>query len=360
MIFGLERDDFVSEKTWETESERIFSKNWVCAGRVETLLSKESTSCFRTVQIGNYDIILLRDDQGKLKAFHNTCRHRGTRLVDDEFGPLKNCSVTCPYHSWTYNADGTLIGAPNMREVNDFDASQFGLKPVPCFDWCGFVMLNPGKAEAQFTHDFAAIIRRMQSWNMDSLQCKQTLRYEVNANWKLIFQNYSECYHCPTVHPDLNRLTPYRESSNDLEEGPFLGGPMQLSEGIETISTDGKHIGVPLPGLDDQQRRLVYYYTLFPTMFLSPHPDYVMAHEIHPRQRDKTEILCHFLSSPSTTNASIERAVEQWDEVNQQDWKVCEWTQRGIESPAYTPGPYSNLEPMLIAFDEYYRSIMLD
>ncbi|MGB1925560.1 MAG: aromatic ring-hydroxylating oxygenase subunit alpha [Rubripirellula sp.] len=360
MIFGLERDDFVSEAVWEKESARIFSASWLCAGRLETLFHAATKDTVRTIQIGKNDIILIYQQDGTIRAYHNLCRHRGTRLVAEETRPLKNSCITCPYHAWTYNTDGELIGTPNMKDVNAFKPTEFGLKSIACVNWCGFVMINLNEKPVNFNSHFAPIIECMSSWQMDKLVLKHTLQYEVEANWKLIFQNYSECYHCPTVHPNLNRLTPYRESSNDLYEGPFLGGPMQLSTGIETISTDGKRVGNPLSSLDRNQQRLVYYYTLFPTMFLSAHPDYVMAHEIHGLEPNRTRILCHFLSERATKEKSLQRAVQQWDEVNREDWEVCELTQQGVQSPAYTPGPYSNLEPMLIAFDRHYRSIMKD
>lgn len=360
MICGLERKHFVDPVTWEKEVDRIFSKSWNCVGRRESLFDHCGANAFRRIQIGDNDIILLQQESGQVDAFHNVCRHRGTRLVSEESGSLKNACVTCPYHAWTYRCDGKLIGAPNMKDVESFDPSDFGLKRVGCHDWCGFIMINPYDVTADFVTDFAPIIQQMQAWQMDQLELVTTVEYEVKANWKLIFQNYSECYHCPTVHPALNRLTPYRGATNDLEEGAFLGGPMQLSDSSETISTDGKRIGEILPGLNENQARLVYYYTLFPTMFLSPHPDYVMAHEIHPRSPGRTQVLCHFLSKPKTSTEQIQRAVTQWDQVNREDWEVCELTQLGVQSPSYTPGPYSHLEPMLIAFDQHYRRVMSD
>ena len=358
MIFGLERDYFVSDINWRRETERIFSRTWTCAGRIEKLFNESDQDLFCTVQVGDFDILIVQQKSGSLQAFHNVCRHRGTTLLSAQSGSLKNSCVTCPYHGWTYNADGQLIGAPNMNDVDAFDLEKFGLKRIACHDWCGFVMLNPAESQPNFEEEYAEIIDRMKPWSMDHLELKATLEYQVRANWKILFQNYSECYHCPTVHPSLNRLTPYRGTSNDLEEGLFLGGPMELSAGAETISTDGKRVGKTLPELSSEQQRLVYYYTLFPTMFLSSHPDYVMAHEVHPIDNKNTKIHCHFLSDRATQNQDLQRAIEQWDEVNRQDWVVCELTQRGIQSPSYTPGPYSNMEPMLIAFDRYYRQIM--
>ena len=191
----------------------------------------------------------------------------------------------------------------------------------------------------------------------------ETLRYQVRCNWKFLFQNYSECYHCPTVHPALSRLTPYRSATNDLASGPFLGGPMELDHGCETVSHDGKLVSSRFPGLDERQRSRVYYYTVFPTMFISAHPDYMMVHVLARKDRSTTEVACHFLvpkAEAAATNGKLSRATELWDEINRQDWEMCELTQLGAESPAFRPGPYSTLEPMVYAFDRHYLDVMAE
>lgn len=356
LIFGLERDRF-SQATFDLETEKVFSRFWICAGRVEAFDHLGSNS-FRRIQIGNYDLILSRDANGQFNCFHNVCRHRGTRLTDQDCGELTNGCIRCPYHAWTYNLQGELVGAPNMAELDGFDRSDFSLKEVKCVNWDGFLMIHLHPSEADFGKDFAPIVQRVAPWDIATLKLLKTIRYEVNANWKIVFQNYSECYHCPTVHPNLNRLTPYRGASNDLLEGPILGGPMGLADGFETVSTDGKKVGDCLPGLSEDQKRAVFYYTLFPSMFVSTHPDYVMVHQLDRVSCSQTNVACYFLADGDVNESDINRAADQWDEVNRQDWEVCELTQKGIESPAYEPGPYSNLEPMLIAFDRFYRSVM--
>ncbi len=360
MIYGLQRDWFVGEQIWNRETQQIFNQHWVCVGRQEHLFDDSAIESFCCVTLDESDLVIVRRKDQSCIAFHNTCRHRGTRLVDQPSGPIKNSCITCPYHAWTYDTDGTLIGAPNMQEVPDFDRSQFGLHGVNCVNWNGFIMVCLNTDATDLDHEFAPLNERLQPWDLGNLILKSTLTYQVQANWKLVFQNYSECYHCPTVHPDLNRLTPYRGATNDLEEGSILGGPMQLSEDSQTVSTDGQLTGEYLPDLNQTQRRLVYYYTIFPSMFISAHPDYVMVHVLQRVSNDKTRVDCHFLTLPSTQLESLQRAVQQWDEVNRQDWRVCELTQKGIQSPAYQPGPYSNLEPMLMAFDRHYRKVMDD
>ncbi len=359
MTFGLEREFFVGDSIFERESDRVFTQHWICVARAEEFESSDpSGETYRTVSVGNIDLLVIRDRHDRFSAFHNICRHRGTRLVDQPSGRIRNSCVMCPYHAWTYDLNGNLIGAPNMRDVEGFERGDFGLRPVACVNWCGFILVHFNDSSEQFSRAFGPILNRFQPWSIQDLCLGHTLEYRVAANWKLLFQNYNECYHCPSVHPSLNRLTPYKTATNDLGQGAILGGPMELADGFETVSTDGVKIALPFPGLNAIQCRSVYYYTVFPTMFLSAHPDYVMVHRLQRISNGLTDVRCHFLIAKGTPIEELKRAVDQWDEVNRQDWHVCELTQKGILSPAYVPGPYSNLETMLVAFDSYYRTLM--
>lgn len=359
MQFGLTREELISQSTFDLETQLVFSKHWICIGRVEEHVADFEQACFfRTVQIGDYELIVVSTKQREFRAFHNICRHRGTRLLDETSGVLPNSCMTCPYHAWTYDVEGQLIGAPNMGGFEEFRRQEFGLQEVACVDWGGFLFVHLSAPKSAFATDFAAIMTRLRDWQLDDLQLVSRIDYAVEANWKMLFQNYSECYHCPTVHPSLNRLTPYRSATNDLEEGPILGGPMQLSEGCETVSVDGLKIAEPMGSLNEQQKREVYYYTVFPNCFFSAHPDYVMVHSLERLTTSRTAVHCYFLMERGYELNSIERAMRQWDEINRQDWRVCELTQRGVQSPAYQPGPYSPLESMVAAFDRHYRRVM--
>jgi Rieske 2Fe-2S family protein len=235
------------------------------------------------------------------------------------------------------------------------------LLPVAATTWNGFVMLHASRAADRFADDYRPLLERLANWSHDELELADTLRYQVRCNWKLLFQNYSECYHCPTVHPALARLTPYRSATNDLTSGPFLGGPMDLDDGFETVSSDGKLVGERFPRLTERERSRVFYYTVFPTMFVSAHPDYLMVHVLTRRGRSATDVACHFLVPRSVAArgaVDVSRATALWDEVNRQDWEMCERTQLGAESPAFRPGPYSSLEPMVYAFDRHYLAAM--
>jgi Rieske 2Fe-2S family protein len=159
----------------------------------------------------------------------------------------------------------------------------------------------------------------------------------------------------------LNQLTPFRDSTNDLTEGAILGGPMSLAQDCQSMSSDGKLAGLLLPSLNSQQTRAVYYFTIFPSMFLSLHPDYVLIHRLERISLQQTRVVCQFLFHPDSMNDSAfdpSRAIEFWDSTNRQDWHVCELTQVGMSNRGYVPGPYSDLESIVAAFDRHYLSAL--
>ncbi len=336
----------------------IFRRWWICAGRFAGNISRPGgeVSWFLADVAGSSAIVTHSDDG--IRAWHNVCRHRGTRLLDPASGVLKNGCITCPYHAWTYDRNGRLIGAPNMLDDREFEREKFGLFPLRAGLFAGYVFLNLSDDGPPFEEFISPLAERLANWNLNRLRVAGSIRYEVRANWKLLFQNYSECYHCPTVHPALNQVTPYRSAANDLVAGPILGGPMQLADGFCSVTRDGSAIAPPLAGLNEVQQRGVWYYTVFPNCFVSAHPDYVMVHRLEPLDARRTTVTCEFLVENETFDEAARPAIEMWDEINRQDWRVCELTQSGVESPAFRPGPYSRLESMLAAFDRNYRELM--
>lgn len=354
--FGLERQFVTSQDIYDLESRQIFGKNWICIDHVSQLAG----DCVKPISIDDNQLIIVGDELGKFRCFRNFCRHRGSMLVTGQ-----NCHdigkrIQCPYHAWTYNRDGALAAAPNMDGVEDFVAADFGLIEVACEVFGGFVWVNLHPQQA-ITEFLAPLASQFTDYQIPELFVARELCYDVNANWKLIFQNYSECYHCPTVHPILNRLTPYKDSSNEVEAGPILGGPMRLAADCETMSMDGKRVAVPILGANKEQQRSVNYYTVFPTIFLSTHPDYVLIHRLQRQAVNSTRVICQFLfHANGETREDLEpsRAIEFWDMTNRQDWRVCELAQEGMQDPAYIPGPYSDLESVVAAFDRHYQNAL--
>jgi glycine betaine catabolism A len=348
---------YTDSAVYRAESEAIFGQSWLCLGRAAEIAQPGQ---YRLRQVENESLIVLRDHDGTVRTFYNVCRHRGTRLCTAESGRFSR-SIQCPYHAWTYGLDGRLLGAPNMNEVADFDKADYPLVGVETAVWQGFIFVNLAPKPRPFAEGFAPIHDKFGAWDLERLQSARQIVYDVNCNWKLLFQNYSECYHCPTAHPTLNQRTHYRDASNDLEEGPFLGGPMKLSADSSSMTLNGRACAAPLGQVGGEALKLVYYYTIFPTIFLSLHPDYVLVHRLERLDVDRTRVICDWLFAPEAIAApdfDSEPAVAFWDMTNRQDWQLCEWSQAGISSRVYRPGPYAELESQLAAFDRHYLAQM--
>ncbi len=351
----LEAAYFTSEEIFQQEWERIFARQWLCIGRGSELAQPGS---YVLADVGAENLIVTRDTAGAVHAFFNVCRHRGARVCSEPTGA--RTSLQCPYHAWTYDLHGRLIGAPTMQDVAGFDRADYPLIPVAAAEWEGFIFINLAQDAEPFEHVYAPLMGKFAAWKLPGLQAVRRIVYDVAANWKLIFQNYSECYHCPTLHPALNTLTPYQGASNDLEEGPFLGGPMQLAGAAGSSMTSHGRVCAP-PLVSGEATQLVYYYTLFPTLFLSLHPDYVLTHRIEPLAPDRTRVVCDWYFDPQSAAAPAfdpAPAVEFWHMTNEQDWHVCELSQQGARSRGYRRGPYSELESMIAAFDRQYLSAL--
>jgi Rieske 2Fe-2S family protein len=353
----LRGEYFWSPEVHERETRKIFRKNWICVGRASDI---PLAGDYFLHQMDGESFILVRDDQRQVNCFYNVCRHRGTRMQEQPCGHLK-ARIQCPYHAWAYDLNGNLRSAPNMSDVQGFDLQDYALQSIPCELWQGFVFINPDRDCTPLESSFGSFLSRFDDWSLEDLVSAHRVTYDVEANWKAIFQNFNECYHCPLIHPQLNPVASAKTASNDFTEGHFLGGPMILSDGCDTASTGGVLCGDLFSRLSAEDRKRVYFYTLFPTLFISPHPDYVLTHRIERLSPDSTRIVCDWLFPQDVIDRSgfdPDRAVEFWDLTNRQDWHVCELTQQGVRSQSYQPGPYSNLESILAAFDRHYLKVM--
>lgn len=348
---------YTAPEVFAEEQERIFARRWVCVGR-ETEVANPGDYVRRTV--GGESIIVVRGQDGTVRAFYNVCRHRGTRLCDAPQGHLSE-TIQCPYHAWTYTLDGSLIGAPHMNEVAGFDKRDYPLRGVPLETWEGFLFVNFAEELEPFAQAFSPLLTRFSRFNLARLRSGRRIDYDVHANWKLIFQNYSECLHCPIIHPGLAKLTPYTSGENDLFEGPYLGGYMVITQPGGSLTVSGKACGPAVGSLPAEDHQRVYFYTIFPNLLLSLHPDYVMFHTLWPTGPAHTAITCEWLFNPDAFGQpgfDPDDAVRFWDETNRQDWNICERSHAGIASRAYEPGPYSPREGIAAAWDrEFLRSL---
>jgi glycine betaine catabolism A len=352
---------FVFPEIFAEEQEKIFSKQWVVAGH-QSQIAKAGD--YFTTEVAGEHLIIVRDKHGVIHGFYNVCRHRGSRLIENRNG--QSAAIQCPYHAWTYALDGRLIGAPYMDEVSGFDKSEYSLHAVNLALWEGFIFVNLADASTQrggyisLDKWFVPLAGKFSRWNLSALRSAKRIEYDVRANWKLIFENYSECYHCLGVHPELSKVSPSDSAENDLTEGPFLGGFMRIAKG-KSLTMSGNACALPIGCFGEHDFHLVFYYSIFPNMLLSLHPDYVMVHQLRPQSSERTLIFCDWLFNPEAFERGDfqpDDAVEFWDMINKQDWHVCELSQQGIASRAYEPGPYSARESIPAAWDrEYLRYV---
>ena len=347
---------YTSPELFLKEQEHLLATRWLCAGRASQLASPGD---YFLQNIGKESIIILKDKKGVIRAFYNICRHRGTRMCEEERGRFSE-TIQCPYHAWTYSTDGRLVGAPHMNEVENFNKADYPLRTVGIEEWEGFLFINLAEHPQPFREVFAPLEGKFARYHLSRLKVGKRIEYDVASNWKLIFQNYNECLHCPMIHPELSNLMPYTSGANDLTEGPFLGGYMTISSPNESMTMTGRSCGLPLGDLPEEDMQRAYYYTIFPNLMLSIHPDYVIYYKLWPQEAGRTRVVCEWMFHPDSFDRpefNPEDAVEFWDVTNRQDWHVTELSFKGISSRAYTPGPYSPRESVPAAWDRAFLEV---
>ena len=351
---ALPQKYYTDHDHFRREMESIHFDMWLCAGRTNQI---PNPGDYFLREAANASIIIVRDDQGGIRAFHNVCRHRGTLLCKEAAGSFSG-SIQCGYHAWTYKLDGTLLRAPHMEKVAGFCEADYPLNRVAAEVWDGHIFINLSARPVPFSQHLAGLDLKFRPWRMEELQMVERRSYHLTANWKLIIQNYSECLHCPIVHPLLQKLSHYMSGDNEPPQPTYLGGRMDLREGIQSLTMDGKTHRSCLPGLPSEDQGRVYYYCLLPNFFLNLHPDYMLTFTLWPHAADRTEIICEWHFHPEEIRKpgfNAADAVEFWDITNKQDWELSELAQEGIASKGYLPGPYSNREELLFALDRFVR-----
>jgi phenylpropionate dioxygenase-like ring-hydroxylating dioxygenase large terminal subunit len=331
------------------ELERFYCATWICAGRADQI-AKPGDYFLR--EVADESVIITRDGDGKLQAFFNVCRHRGTRICAAGKGHFAG-RIQCGYHGWAYGLDGKLIGAPQV--LGGFCREEYPLHRVNIDEWDGHIFINLNPDPVPLDVQLEDLPRKFSRWQMTDLRLHRRIEYEVKANWKLIMVNYNECLHCPILHPALSSISDYLSGENDPPHQGYIGGTMEFRDGAETMSNDGKLRRNFLPALTTEESSKVYYYAIFPNLLLSLHPDYIMTHTLWPRAVDRTDVVCEWHFHPdemARPGFDAADAIEFWDLTNRQDWAISELSQAGIKSRAYQPGPYSKCESLPHAFDQ--------
>ncbi len=282
------------------ERERWFRRDWVCVGRVE---DAGAGRALHETRVGGEPIVISRTADGVLEAERPSSPHEPVRLA-----------------SW-----------------QGFVFASLSADPPPLEPWLG------------------DLVEHVERFDFSTLRRGHRIVYDVAANWKLIAENYSECYHCPGVHPQLQRLTPYDVGADYETSGAWQGGWMELRPQFETMALDGGHrVAAPMCGMTPTDERRIDYLIVWPSLFLSVHPDYLLVHRLEPLAPDRTRITCDWLFEPAAMAAEDfdpSPAIEFWDMTNRQDWHVCELQQVGTASGGFRAGRYANNEPSVHAFD---------
>ena len=334
---------------FDWERRHFFGGGWTCAGLAADLPGAGDQ---RAVPLGAASVLLSRDDEGEVHAFANFCRHRGHELLPCGESAHRP-AIVCPYHSWTFALSGDLRSAKGFGGTPGFDASGWGLVELPVSNWHGLLFVDASGTAEPMGQALGDLDELVAPYEPERLVVAGRHSYDAAANWKVLTENYHECYHCPVIHPELCRVSPPGSGENYQTAGPWLGGWMRLRDGMETMSLNGASHGLSLRGLDTARLRTVNYLSIFPNVLLSLHPDYVMTHVLTPVAADRTLIECSWAFAPEALaqpGFDPGYAVEFWDITNRQDWAACESVQRGLTSPHARPGPLSADEDAVYMF----------
>ena len=325
---------------YNKELATIWSNNWVMVGRNADFPAGSVTRR----SLGSADALVVSDANGELSAFHNVCRHRGAALCTAQQESFGGKLIRCPYHAWSYATDGRLISTGFGQPTADFNKSEHSLFPVSLMEWNGFVFLSLSKDPGPLSPDMG--LNALDNWPMHDLVCGHIFEKELDCNWKIFWENYNECLHCPGIHPELSDLVPvYREGVMSEAERKNKPGGAELSplkEGAQTWTANGQPCGPEFPNLTTTERRTAHnFVTLYPSAFIVAHVDYVRSVTLTPLGPEKTKLRAEWLFLPEAMAApgfDLKNVTEFATLVMEQDGAACELNQKGIASPAYERG----------------------
>ncbi|MFE3453148.1 aromatic ring-hydroxylating dioxygenase subunit alpha [Nonomuraea sp. NPDC059194] len=332
---------YTDQELFAREQKNIFEAMWFCVVRSSDLPKPGS---FKTVQVGSENILVTRARDKSVRAFFNVCRHRGAQLCAEESGEVKR-AFQCMYHAWTYDLDGKLIAAPNLTKMADLDRVEYGLVKVHVREWLGYVWVCLADEPPSFEEDvLGAVTERLgaldliDNYDVAALEVGRRIVYDVKANWKLIIENFMECYHCATIHPELTEVLP--EFADGYAAQYFVGHGAEFGEEIQGFTVDGSEGLDRIPGVSEDQDRRYYAITIKPQVFINLVPDHVIVHRMFPLAVDRTVVECDWLYLPDVvaSGKDLDKSVELFHRVNEQDFEACERCQPAMGSRTYAKG----------------------
>jgi Rieske 2Fe-2S family protein len=363
---GLPAGHYFDPALYALDLKKIWRRQWIYVCRSADIQAARS---FITHEIGDQRILLVRTETGGLNGFYNTCRHRGALLCTEPAGVLRSAAIVCPYHAWAYGLDGRLLRTSSKAHAAGFEPGDYPLYEIAVTEWNGFIFVALGTDPPAFADGFDQPLNRMDGWRLQDLRAAHTFKKIMQCNWKIFWENYNECLHCPSVHPELSQLVPifgrglleerddprWPEHAGDIDPR-FKGG---LRAGAATWSKDGQLVGEAIAGLKEEDRKAAHVYmTSLPSVFIVGHPDYVRVVRLRPLAPEQTEMRVEYLFAPGTLDdqaVDLRNAVDFANTVMSEDAAVCELNQKGLHAAPHRRGVLMPEEYLVSQFHEWLR-----
>jgi len=316
--YTLPAELYINSKYLEFEYNSIFESTWQLVGHKSQLRNPGDQI---VTQVGKIPLVIVTTEKGKIKAFHNVCRHRAGPVAVDN-GHAK--SLRCKYHGWTYTLDGDLRSAPEMDSTPGFDVCEHHLPRVHLTIWQGFVFVSINKNNTDIEDIFTGIKDKIQPIDLTQMQYHHRDEYVINCNWKVYMDNYLEGYHLPHVHPGLNKLLDYRSYTTEIKEWySYQHSPLESLD--ENFYGDGD----------------AHYYCVYPNLMLNILPNRVQTNIIQPLSVNKTKVIFDYYYKDTESTQTQKMIVEDQefsDQVQKEDVDICEQVQLGLNSGSYVVG----------------------
>jgi choline monooxygenase len=348
-------DAYTSPQYFELERDAVFARSWV---PVCVTPEVEEPGSYVVVDVAGRSIIVCRNRAGELRAHHNVCRHRGTRLRDDEHGRVERF-FQCPYHAWAYDLDGACLGTPlftpeagvpadqegafDMSSVTGFDKADYSLYPARVDEWGCLVFVCLDSEAPALAEELGDLPERLAGYRLEEQRLLRRREYEIAANWKLVAENFMEYYHLPWVHPGLVKVSPLKAHHRWQGAGMYSGF---CTSPIAANTEDGGWQGIPALGtLDASDATSARFAWLFPNIALNALPNHTFLLLVRPTEPGRTEEVAYLLVHPESVEGAgdalegeLERLLVFWDEVNREDIGIVERVQQGVSDIEYTGG----------------------
>lgn len=359
------REAYLAQAVFERETEMVMGEQWHYIAHASEI---PQSGDYVVDTYAGESIIVVRARDGGIRAFLNTCRHRGFALCQAERGNARR--FTCPYHQWTYGLDGRLVVAPEMPDGQVIDYDEWGLHGVRAEVWEGMIFICLGNSSmprvADLFETYAPDLRLAEPSRWKKAAEK---RYPIAANWKVLLENFLECYHCKATHPELCAAMDLDGMYGDILErsvGAYSGGMVPLKPGMMTQSIDGKLVSRPLGRFETMPEPPPNWgagFQITPVLTrIIAHVDHALIFTIRPIDAGNVEWVARWFVHEDAVEGvdyTIERLTQVWLATNDQDLSLCAGTYRGIQSRRYVPGPLSALrEPAIHSAVTLYRVMM--